>query len=108
MKQLIYSVALLAFMSCVAPRPAAAQSTDPFVGEIQLFAFNFCPNGWATLQGQLMQISQYAALFNLLGTSYGGDGQTTFALPKWGPVHVANGATLLPCISLFGVYPTPN
>lgn len=55
--------------------------TDPFVGEIRLVGFNFAPTGWAFCQGQVMPISQNTALFSLLGTQYGGDGKTTFALP---------------------------
>ncbi len=54
---------------------------DPFIGEIKMVGFNFPPRGWATCDGQLLPISQNTALFSLLGTQYGGDGQTTFALP---------------------------
>lgn len=54
---------------------------DPFVAEIRIFPFNFAPRGWAFCAGQLMPISQNTALFSLLGTTYGGDGQSTFALP---------------------------
>ncbi len=54
---------------------------DPFVAEIRIFPFNFAPTGWAFCDGQLMPISQNTALFSLLGTTYGGNGQTTFALP---------------------------
>ncbi|PKB17722.1 phage tail protein [Flavobacterium sp. 5] len=56
-------------------------STEPFIGEIKIFGFNFPPRGYATCQGQLMGIAQNTALFSLLGTTYGGNGQTTFALP---------------------------
>ncbi|KIO77480.1 hypothetical protein TH53_09435 [Pedobacter lusitanus] len=59
-----------------------AASTQPFVGEIAMVGFNFPPNGWATCDGQLMPISQNTALFSLLGTYYGGDGRSTFALPN--------------------------
>jgi microcystin-dependent protein len=55
--------------------------SDPFVAEIRMFAGNFAPTGWATCDGQLLPISQNTALFSLLGTFYGGNGQTTFALP---------------------------
>jgi microcystin-dependent protein len=54
---------------------------DPFVAEIRIFAFNFAPKGWAQCLGQLLPISQNTALFSLLGTTYGGDGKSTFALP---------------------------
>ena len=55
---------------------------DPFVAEIRIFPFNFAPTGWAQCNGQLLSISQNTALFSLLGTYYGGNGQTTFALPN--------------------------
>ena len=54
---------------------------DPLLGEIRLFGGNFAPQGWAFCQGQLLSIAQNSALFSLLGTTYGGDGQTTFGLP---------------------------
>jgi microcystin-dependent protein len=54
---------------------------EPYLGEIQMFAFDFAPQGWFLCQGQLLSISQNTALFALLGTTYGGNGQTTFALP---------------------------
>ena len=56
--------------------------SDPFVAEIRMFAGTFAPRGWATCNGQLMPISQNTALFSLLGTFYGGDGKSTFALPN--------------------------
>src|SRR5512136_2572601 len=54
---------------------------QPYVGEIRMFAGNFAPQGWMFCEGQLLPISQYDALFNLIGTTYGGDGINTFALP---------------------------
>ena len=56
-------------------------SQDAMIGEIKLFAGNFAPRGWAFCEGQLIPISQNSALFSILGTQYGGDGRTTFALP---------------------------
>jgi microcystin-dependent protein len=56
--------------------------SDPFVGEIRLFAGNFAPRGWALCNGQILPISQNTALFSLLGTNYGGDGKSNFALPN--------------------------
>jgi len=56
--------------------------SDPFVAEIRIFPFNFAPTGWAMCNGQLLPISQNTALFSLLGTTYGGDGKSTFALPN--------------------------
>ncbi|SEC97283.1 Microcystin-dependent protein [Rhizobiales bacterium GAS191] len=63
----------------------------PFVAEIRIFGFNFAPKGWAMCNGQLLQISQNTALFSLLGTTYGGDGKSTFGLPNLQgsvPIHV--------------------
>jgi microcystin-dependent protein len=108
MKRLVSFVALLSIVSYVVPREAAAQANEPYLGEIQMFAFNFCPVGWAPLNGQLLPIAQNQALFALLGTTYGGDGTTTFALPKWGSILTANGGPLLPCIALQGVFPSRN
>ena len=56
-------------------------STEPFIGEVKLFGFNFAPKGYSTCQGQILSIAQNTALFSLLGTTYGGNGTTTFALP---------------------------
>ncbi len=98
MKRLICGVALPVMMACLSPRAATAQASEPYVGEIQTFAFNFCPTGWYPLQGQLLPISQYEVLFNLIGTTFGGDGITTFALPKLGPIYTANGGA---CTSAF-------
>jgi microcystin-dependent protein len=70
---------------------------DPFVAEIRIFPFNFAPKGWAFCNGQLMPISQNTALFSLLGTTYGGDGKSTFALPNMQgnvPMHPDQGAGL--------------
>ena len=70
---------------------------DPFVAEIRIFPFNFAPKGWAFCDGQLMPISQNTALFSLLGTFYGGDGKSTFALPNLqasGAMHQGQGPGL--------------
>jgi microcystin-dependent protein len=70
---------------------------DPFVGEIRVVGFNFPPRGWAECNGQLLPISQNTALFSLLGTFYGGDGKSTFALPNLMdrlPVHQGQGQGL--------------
>jgi len=72
---------------------------DPMMGTIVLFGFSFAPRGWAKCEGQLLPISQYTALFSLLGTTYGGDGRTTFALPDLRgrvPVGDGNGPGLTP------------
>lgn len=71
--------------------------SDPFVAEIRMFAGNFAPTGWALCNGQLLPISQNTALFSLLGTTYGGDGKSTFALPNLqgsAPMHQGQGPGL--------------
>lgn len=71
--------------------------SEPFVGEIRMFAGNFAPRGWAFCDGQLLAVSQNDALFSLLGTIYGGDGRTTFGLPDCRgriPIHAGHGPGL--------------
>src|SRR5436305_12048518 len=70
---------------------------QPYVGEIRMFAGNFAIAGWMFCEGQLLPISEYETLFNLIGTTYGGDGQSTFALPDLRgrvPIHQGSGFTL--------------
>ena len=70
---------------------------EGFIGEIRMVGFNFAPPGWAFCNGQLIPLSQNTALFSLLGTTYGGDGRTTFALPDFrsrGPIHSGAGPGL--------------
>ena len=105
--------------------------SSPYVGQILIFGCNFAPAGWALCQGQLLPISENETLFQLIGTTYGGDGQSTFGLPDLQgrvPVHMGQGPgitqnyqiggqphnnmmpylTLNFCISLFGVFPSQN
>ena len=70
---------------------------EPFLSEIRIMSFNFAPKGWAQCNGQLLPINQNQALFSLLGTTYGGNGQTTFGLPDLRgrvPIHMGSGHTL--------------
>src|SRR5512140_3290215 len=70
---------------------------DPFVAEIRIFPFNFSPKGWAFCDGQILPLSQNTALFSLLGTTYGGDGKSNFALPNMqgnAPMHPGQGPGL--------------
>jgi microcystin-dependent protein len=78
-------------------RAAEAQTDQPYVGEIKMFAGTFAPAGWMFCEGQLLSISENETLFNLIGTTYGGDGQSTFALPDLrgrAPVHQGQGSGL--------------
>jgi len=79
MKKLVLACTLL--LSIVSTTALKAQASDPFLGQIAFVPYNFVPKNWAACNGQLLSISQNQALFSLLGTQYGGNGTTTFALP---------------------------
>jgi microcystin-dependent protein len=82
---------------------------EPFLGEIRLFPYNFLPSGWAACDGSVLPISQNTALFSLLGTSFGGDGQTNFAIPDLRQqVPLSAGGQGGYFIALQGVYPSRN
>jgi len=85
--------------------------SSPYVGEIRMFAGNFAPSGWMLCQGQLLPIADFETLFNLIGTTYGGDGQTNFALPNLQsrvPMHQGTGFTLAQAGGLEVVTLTPQ
>ena len=106
MKMRTFLLIAACLATCVtAPRSYAQQ---PYIGEIIVTGANFCPDGWLPLNGQLLPIAENETLFQLIGTTYGGDGQNTFALPTAKPVVTATGPALSQCISLFGFFPTPN
>lgn len=90
MKNLLFTCTLLL---CGAFSPTLkAQGSDPFLGQIAFVPYNFAPNGWAECNGQILPIAQNQALFSLLGTTYGGNGTTNFALPDMrGRVLIHNG-----------------
>ena len=91
---LMVAVATMALPLAALPAKAG---NAPFVGEIMMVGYNFCPRGWANADGQLLPISQNTALFSLYGTTYGGDGRTTFGLPDLRgrvPVHLGHGPGL--------------
>ena len=92
----------------VATATGPSFADQPYIGEERTFAFSFCPVGWAPMHGQLLPISENDALFTLIGTRYGGDGQATFALPVGKPLYSLTGEPFLQCIALFGIYPSQN
>lgn len=102
MKKVLLGCAGLIFLAAA---PPAVAGTNPYMAEVMILAGNFCPQGWAAMNGQLLPISQNQALFSLIGTNYGGDGQTTFALPTAKPIFTATGAAFTQCIALQGVFP---
>lgn len=75
------AIASLTVLAGMQSMPAVAQASDPFIGQIMCAGYNFAPRGWALLDGQLLSIAQNTALFSLLGTQFGGNGQTNFGLP---------------------------
>ena len=97
----LISVAALAWSG-----PALGQATEPFLGQTMTTAFGYCPTGWTEMDGELLPIAQNTALFSLLGTAYGGNGQDTFALPKALPKYDGGGRMLRQCIALQGVFPS--
>ncbi len=76
----VYAAMAVAGLGIVAS-PHANASPDPYLGELTLYPYNFCPRGWAPADGKLLSISENTALFSLYGTTFGGDGRNTFALP---------------------------
>lgn len=100
------TAALLAGLTLLSvPAPAKA-GLDPFLAEVMIFAGNFCPRGYLKMDGRLLPISSATALFSLIGTSYGGDGVSTFALPTAMPIYAANGQAYMQCIASEGVFPS--
>lgn len=96
-KKLTLGIAVVALLATTTLWSAPAQAMEPFIGQIMMVGFGFPPRGFATCDGQLLPIAQYTALFSLLGTTYGGDGRTTFALPDLRgrvAIHVGNGPGL--------------
>jgi microcystin-dependent protein len=106
MKTKILGAAALASLLCL-PMPSQA-GIDPYLGEIMTFAGNFCPTGWLPANGQVLPLNQNTALFSILGTMYGGDGVTTFALPYVKPILTVSRAPLMSCIATVGVFPSRN
>jgi microcystin-dependent protein len=97
--RLAAGLAATAWLGRVKPVEAATMDTGPYLGEIMLFAGGFAPHGWAPCNGQLLPITQNQGLFSLLGTTYGGNGVTTFALPDLRdrvPIHMGQGPGLSP------------
>lgn len=98
----------LAIVAVAGPAGHAAAQSEPFIGQTMTTAAGFCPSGWAEMNGQVIAIAQNTALFGLLGTTYGGNGVTTFTLPRAKPLFTASGAPVRQCIALEGIYPAEN
>ncbi len=106
----------------IAAMHGSASAQDSFLGSIEEFPYNFCPRGWAPAHGQLLSISENTALFSLIGTKFGGDGRTSFALPDLRPVErpgiegpeapeeaePGHASKLITCIAMVGIYPSRN
>lgn len=98
LKTLTATAVAAASLTVAAPQKASA-GVDPFVGEMAIYPYSFCPRGWLRADGQLLPIAQYNALFSLYGTMFGGDGRTTFGLPDMRgrvPMGVGTGPGLTP------------
>lgn len=77
-----------------------------YLGQICMFPWSWAPNGWLPCDGRTLQISSNTALFSLLGIEFGGDGKTTFAIPKLAPLEAEGGGDIGYCICINGVYPS--
>ncbi|RXJ02301.1 microcystin-dependent protein [Anaerobacillus alkaliphilus] len=86
--------------------PVLAASSESYIGTVQLFAFNYAPQGWVRCEGQLLPLAQNTALFSLIGINYGGDGKSTFALPDLRGLSPVPGMEYY--INLQGIYPSRN
>lgn len=94
------AIAAVAATALTAATPKKAEAgADPYLGEVMIYPYTFCPRGWTEANGQLLSVSQYTALFSLYGTNFGGDGRTTFGLPDLRgrvPMHLGTGPGLSP------------
>ena len=96
-KKFAAMTAPLALAMGITTAPTTASAQDPYLGQLMIVGFNFCPRGWANADGQLLAINSNSALFSLFGTMYGGDGRTSFGLPDLRgrvPMHAGSGPGL--------------
>jgi microcystin-dependent protein len=106
MKRVLLAI-MLSTMFILTPMEKSFAGSEPFLGEITIFGGTYAPRGFAFCEGQLLPISQYTALFSLLGNRYGGDGRTKFALPNLKNAEKSlNGARYI--IALQGIFPSRN
>ena len=99
---------ILALIVAVGFADRAPAQSEPFMGQTMTTAAGFCPAGWLDMKGQSLLIASNTALFQLIGTTYGGNGETTFALPLAKPLFTANGVPLRQCIAVEGIFPGQN
>ncbi len=85
----------------------ATYALEPMISQIAVFGSNFCPKGWMEAKGQILRINEHQALYSLLGTNYGGDGRTSFALPNLPSNQTGSGAPVI-CIAMTGLFPSRN
>src|SRR5580700_11428445 len=104
----VWIAALVLLGVGAAAAPAKAQRpVDLYVGQVEFLAADFCPDGWPPGDGRLVPISDYPAQFRVIGTTYGGDGVTNFALPKVAMATEGGGVMLKACVTIRGAYPPP-
>jgi microcystin-dependent protein len=102
----IAAFALLGVSTAAAPAEAQRE-VDLYIGDVPFLATDFCPGGWPPGDGRLLPISDYPAQFRVIGTTYGGDGVSNFALPKVAMATAGGGAMLKSCVTMRGAYPPP-
>jgi hypothetical protein len=106
--RLTTAAAVLASLAAL-PSPASAREPDGYIGEVRFLAFDFCPSGTVKANGDVVDIRQYNALYELIGTRYGGDGEQTFAVPDLRREIVSEergkDVPLIPCVIVNGEFP---
>lgn len=107
MKRLLLATLGAIALTTLSGAPASAQAA-PFVGQTMIIPTNFCPLGWLEMDGRVLQTTEYSVLFFVIGKTYGGDGQTTFALPTAPPLFTTDGKGLRHCIAATGIYPSQS
>ncbi len=103
---------LIAAAATMVSISGASARNQPYIGEVAAFGFTFCPVGWVAADGALLAIADFSTLFSLVGTTYGGDGQTTFGVPKLvsssAPSSQASATAYSVCIAVDGIFPSQN
>ena len=106
MKRLLTTAAAGAAVALATIPATPASAREGYLAEVFTTAANFCPRNSMPADGRLLPISQFSALFALMGTMYGGDGRTTFALPKLDPIPAQNGGEIRYCVMTQGIFPS--
>lgn len=106
LKKTCLGAAIAGVLAAGAAATPATASAEPFVGEIMMVGYQFCPAGTMEADGRLLPIAEYTALFSLYGTTFGGDGRTTFGLPDLMTTAKVDQPGIRYCVAIYGIYPS--